>query len=90
MRLRHDDHVVTLYAHLDRFAALLHLGQVVQAGDIIAYVGSTGLSTGPHLYYETRIDGRAVNPIEQWIGGPAEEPPAHLATGQIAIDSRPN
>jgi murein DD-endopeptidase MepM/ murein hydrolase activator NlpD len=87
VRLRHDDHVVTLYAHLDRFAELLHQGQVVQAGDVIAYVGSTGLSTGPHLYYEIRIDGRAVDPMEQRIA--AEEPAPYLVNGQVATGPRP-
>jgi murein DD-endopeptidase MepM/ murein hydrolase activator NlpD len=87
VRLRHDDHIVTLYAHLDRFAELLHQGQAVQAGDVIAYIGSTGLSTGPHLYYEIRIDGRAVDPMEQRID--AEEPAPYLVNGQIATYPRP-
>ena len=84
VRLRHDDHVVTLYAHLDRFAELLHLGQAVQAGDVIAYVGSTGLSTGPHLYYEIRIDGRAVDPMNQRKDGSPGAEPAQ-ATTQVAV-----
>jgi murein DD-endopeptidase MepM/ murein hydrolase activator NlpD len=87
VRLRHDDHIVTLYAHLDRFAELLHQGQAVPAGDVIAYVGSTGLSTGPHLYYEIRIDGRAIDPMKQEIE--AEEPAPYLVNGQIASGPRP-
>jgi murein DD-endopeptidase MepM/ murein hydrolase activator NlpD len=84
VRLRHDDHVVTLYAHLDRFAALLHLGQAVQTGDVIAYVGSTGLSTGPHLYYEIRIDGRAIDPMGQRTDGPPAEESAQSTT-QVVV-----
>ena len=84
VRLRHDDHVVTLYAHLDRFGELLRLGQVIHAGDVIAYVGSTGLSTGPHLYYEIRIDGRAIDPMGRRIDlSPAEEPAQ--STTQVAV-----
>jgi len=50
----------TRYGHLSAYAA--KPGQHVKRGDIIAYVGSTGRSTGPHLHYETRIDGDAVDP----------------------------
>src|SRR5690242_3195168 len=78
VQLRHDRRTVTLYAHLDRFAAMLRQGQVVQAGEVIAYVGSSGLSTGPHLYYEVRIDGRAVDPIGFPARAPADDPAGNL------------
>jgi murein DD-endopeptidase MepM/ murein hydrolase activator NlpD len=61
--LRHAGRVETLYAHLDRFPAGLRRGQPVPAGGVIGYVGSTGLSTGPHLFYEVMVDGRPVNPV---------------------------
>ncbi|MDG5814810.1 M23 family metallopeptidase [Chitinispirillales bacterium ANBcel5] len=51
----------TLYAHLHK--AAVTSGQVVERGDLIGYVGSTGLSTGPHLHYEVHQNGRAVNPL---------------------------
>ncbi|WP_338468486.1 M23 family metallopeptidase [Novosphingobium sp. ZN18A2] len=53
--------VQTRYAHMSRMTVAA--GQAVHAGDVIGYVGSTGLSTGPHLHYEVRIDGHAVNPL---------------------------
>ncbi len=63
VRLDHGFGVYTAYGHLRRFARGLATGRRVRRGDIIGYVGSSGLSTGPHLHYEVRIDGRAVNPL---------------------------
>ena len=59
--LRHGGNVTTLYAHLSRFGTP-KLGSRVRQGDIIGYVGSTGLATGPHLHYEYRISGVHRNP----------------------------
>jgi murein DD-endopeptidase MepM/ murein hydrolase activator NlpD len=60
VRVRHKNGIVTSYSHMSRFAA--HVGERVSAGETIGYVGSTGLSTGPHLHYEVRVHGRPVNP----------------------------
>jgi murein DD-endopeptidase MepM/ murein hydrolase activator NlpD len=59
--LEHGASLQTRYAHLSRLAVAS--GDVVKKGDLIGYVGSTGRSTGPHLHYEVRVDGVAVNPI---------------------------
>jgi murein DD-endopeptidase MepM/ murein hydrolase activator NlpD len=60
--LKHGTRYTTLYAHMRRFASGQSVGERVKQGDIIGYVGSTGLSTGPHLHYEFRVDGTHRNP----------------------------
>jgi murein DD-endopeptidase MepM/ murein hydrolase activator NlpD len=62
VELEHGSGVVTVYGHLSRFAPKLRRGQRVELGQVIAYVGSTGLATGPHLHYEYRIRGMHKNP----------------------------
>lgn len=61
----HGAELETRYAHLSRLAVAA--GDRVQKGDLIGYVGSTGRSTGPHLHYEVRVDGVAVNPIPYMV-----------------------
>lgn len=59
--IEHGKGIATRYGHMSRIVA--RPGERVKRGDLIGYVGSTGRSTGSHLHYEVRIDGRAVNPI---------------------------
>lgn len=61
VQVDHGKGLATRFGHLSRI--LVHPGQTVHRGDLIALVGSTGRSTGPHLHYEVRIDGHAVNPV---------------------------
>lgn len=65
--VEHGGKLQTRYAHLSKLNVAE--GQRVQKGDIIGFVGSTGRSTGPHLHYEVRVDGQAVNPIPYMNGG---------------------
>jgi len=60
--IRHPSGVETLYGHLSGFAPGIHAGAHVAQGELIGYVGATGLATGPHLHYEVRVRGRAVRP----------------------------
>jgi murein DD-endopeptidase MepM/ murein hydrolase activator NlpD len=62
VELEHGSGVVTVYGHLSRFAKNLRRGQRVELGQVIAYVGQTGLATGPHLHYEYRVRGVHKNP----------------------------
>ncbi len=62
----------TIYGHLSRYSKGLRVGQKVAQGQVIGYVGSTGLSTGPHLHYTFLIDGRAVDPMR--IPNPSQDP----------------
>ena len=61
--LRHPNGYETYYAHLSAFASGIRSGRAVTQGQVIAYVGSTGASTGPHLHYEVRIAGKPRNPM---------------------------
>jgi murein DD-endopeptidase MepM/ murein hydrolase activator NlpD len=59
--LDHGDSLATLYGHMVAVAVVP--GQQVAAGDVIGYVGSTGLSTGPHLHFEVRLHGATIDPL---------------------------
>ncbi len=61
--LRHAGRFSTLYAHMQGFAKGIKAGTRVKQGQTIGYVGSTGMSTGPHLHYEFRVDGVHRNPL---------------------------
>jgi murein DD-endopeptidase MepM/ murein hydrolase activator NlpD len=61
VKLKHSGGMETGYAHMSRIAA--KVGQRVRQGQVIGYVGSTGLSTGPHLHYEVYRGGQAINPL---------------------------
>jgi len=60
--IRHPTGVETRYGHLNGFASGIQVGAHVSQGEVIGYVGATGLATGPHLHYEVRLHGRAVRP----------------------------
>lgn len=63
VEVSHGDGLTSLYAHLGRTAAGLRAGMVIPAGYVVAYVGSSGRSTGAHLHFEIREDGRPLNPV---------------------------
>ena len=61
VKIRHNSTYETIYAHMSKFAQGVKEGRKVKQGQIIGYVGSTGLSTGPHLHYEVVVNGKKVN-----------------------------
>lgn len=63
VRIRHANGYQTAYAHMRRFARGVSAGVKVRQGQIIGYIGSTGLSSGPHLHYEVLVNRRHVNPM---------------------------
>jgi murein DD-endopeptidase MepM/ murein hydrolase activator NlpD len=63
VRLRHANGFSTAYGHMSRYAAGVAPGVTVKQGQIIGYVGSTGLSTGPHLHFEVLVNNSYVNPM---------------------------
>ena len=61
IKIKHNSTYQTIYAHMNNFAKGMKVGKKVRQGQIIGYVGSTGMSTGPHLHYEVIINGQKVN-----------------------------
>jgi murein DD-endopeptidase MepM/ murein hydrolase activator NlpD len=72
VQIEHSRSITTVYGHLSRFAHGIHTGTHVNQGEVIAYVGMTGLATGPHLHYEYRVNGVFKNP--QTVALPGAEP----------------
>jgi Peptidase family M23 len=72
LMLAHSNSVSTLYGHMSRFARSMRVGVHVQQGEIIGYVGMTGLATGPHLHYEYLVNGVHKNP--QTVQLPGADP----------------
>lgn len=70
--IKHNSVYSTTYMHLSKFGKGIHEGARVKQGDVIGYVGSTGLSTGPHLDFRVYKNGTAINPLK--MESPAKEP----------------
>ncbi|KAF0126828.1 MAG: metalloendopeptidase-like membrane protein [Elusimicrobia bacterium] len=91
VEVKHALGYVTIYGHLHRYAAGLKRGRRVKQGDVIAYVGSTGLSTGPHLDFRIKANGRYVNFLtmkHRSSGGlPVKDKTAFLAEARRLLPS---
>jgi len=79
VEVRHPNSVTTRYGHLQGFKRGLNVGQRVNQGDVLGYVGSTGLATGPHLHYEFRVAGVSRDPARVDFGSGEPVPPASRA-----------
>ncbi|MEO5623199.1 MAG: peptidoglycan DD-metalloendopeptidase family protein [Dokdonella sp.] len=76
--VQHNTHISTAYGHMSRFASE-QIGQRVKQGQIIGFVGMTGLATGPHLHYEFRVDGEHRDPLNVTLPLAEPLPPTQLA-----------
>jgi murein DD-endopeptidase MepM/ murein hydrolase activator NlpD len=83
--LAHTSGISTLYGHMSRFARNLHVGSQVQQGDVIGYVGMTGLATGPHLHYEYLMNGVHMDP--QTVKLPGAEPLRADVMGKFRVET---
>jgi murein DD-endopeptidase MepM/ murein hydrolase activator NlpD len=79
--LRHQSKYTTWYGHLSSFGNGIRKGGRIAQGDVIGYVGATGLATGPHLHYEFRINDVHQNPLR--VAMPAAPP--ITAESQVAF-----
>lgn len=85
--LQHGTNITTLYAHMTRFAKGIRSGTYVKQGQIIGYVGSTGLATGPHLHYEFRVNGTHRNPATVKLPNAAPIAKAELDRFKMSTDT---
>ena len=90
LRIRHAGGWATGYAHLSAFAAGIHSGMVVTRGEVVAFVGHTGLATGPHLHYEVSLNGVKLDPMQTPFGGATASDPHAGAYRQASyVDAVP-
>jgi murein DD-endopeptidase MepM/ murein hydrolase activator NlpD len=85
--LSHSNEIQTLYGHMSRFARGIHVGSHVQQGEVIGYVGMTGLATGPHLHYEYLMNGVHKDP--QTVKLPGADPLSADAMGRFHKETAP-
>jgi len=76
IRIRHANEYKTVFGHMSKFAQGIRNGVRVKQGEIIGYVGSTGISTGPHLHYEVLYGGKSINPSS------IKTPPGRILKGE--------
>ncbi len=84
--LQHGSRYTTLYAHMSKYARGIRRGARVKQGQVIGYVGSSGLATGPHLHYEFRVDGAVRNPLTVKL--PSAEPLPRKYRAAFAMRSK--
>ncbi|WP_298184578.1 peptidoglycan DD-metalloendopeptidase family protein [uncultured Pseudomonas sp.] len=85
--IQHGQRYRTLYAHMNGFAKGIRSGSNVKQGQIIGYIGTTGLSTGPHLHYEFQVNGVHVDPLSQKL--PMADPIASNEKARFMQLSKP-
>lgn len=86
IRISHANNRETRYAHMQRFADGISVGTTVKAGDVIGYIGTTGLSTGPHLHFELYQDGQAIDPLGTVTVTVAAATASTVSSDELAIE----
>jgi murein DD-endopeptidase MepM/ murein hydrolase activator NlpD len=86
VKIRHDDVYETQYLHMQKFAAETKVGAHVKQGDVIGYVGSTGLATGPHVCFRFWMNGKQINHLSLNFPPPEPLPEADLPKFQQLRD----
>jgi murein DD-endopeptidase MepM/ murein hydrolase activator NlpD len=84
--LQHGGNITTLYGHMSRFGSA-RVGARVNQGDVIGYVGRSGLATGPHLHYEYRVNGVHRNP--RTVALPPADPVAAAREAAFRAETEP-
>ncbi|CAD5108218.1 peptidoglycan DD-metalloendopeptidase family protein [Zestomonas carbonaria] len=85
--IQHGNSYRTLYGHMQGFAKGIRTGSTVKQGQVIGYIGTTGLSTGPHLHYEFQVNGVHVDPLSRKL--PMADPIAKAEKQRFLQQSRP-
>jgi murein DD-endopeptidase MepM/ murein hydrolase activator NlpD len=86
VKIKHDDTYESAYAHLSRIAAGIRPGVKVKQGQVIGFVGMSGLATGPHLHYAIFRDGRYVDPLSVQLGRHPVDPDLSKEEFQVALE----
>ena len=84
--IQHGSKYRTLYAHMSRYADSTSVGSYIKQGQVIGYVGSTGLSTGPHLHYEFHVNGRHRDPLQYDMPKGQPIPEQYKVSFQSVVD----
>jgi murein DD-endopeptidase MepM/ murein hydrolase activator NlpD len=83
--VRHPGNRTTVYGHLSEFVSSHRKGSRVSQGEVIGFVGATGIATGPHLHYEFRVDGVHRNPLTVALPDASPLPTAQLTAYKAAV-----
>jgi murein DD-endopeptidase MepM/ murein hydrolase activator NlpD len=83
VEIQHENRIVTRYAHLKK--AMVAVGDQVAHGALIATVGRSGITTGPHLHYEVLVRGRQVDPLRFRIPQSSEEATASVTQSAVGL-----
>ena len=86
IKVRHKNGFISYYSHLSRYASGLRVGDQVEQKQVIGYVGSSGLATGPHVCFRVQKDGQYVNPARLKTGSRAAIPASLLPTFRSTRD----